>query len=679
MLSAKTSSFAKSMESAAKLTEKTAKTIKRHAAEIGRVGALMGAGIAAALAVAAQHNAAVAAELQNQKNAWSQVATEIAQGMLPALREFTAIVNQALGWWQGLGGETKSQIAHWVGIATAVGLVAIVLAKVAGVVATVASVIGTLSGVVAGVSFAPLLLMLTAVAVAVALVHMAWRQNWSGIQEKTATVINALAGYWGSFKNWLSTSFFDWFINRWADIETAIRRTQNFLKHPFDSGARKSLNDAGDREMGDWKKSMKGGAIGESLKLAVATLTDAGGQVVSEWKLMADEVGDAFKKAIGFTGAAGHVTNTAASMLKTHASNGGVMADAHVQAYYEDLYGKESAESLTRNTKLGDTDEQGFTSSGVAEAYRKEIETRTYWNEQLAGVGQVLASVANSVTSKLGDLGQVINSAVQGFQSGGWIGAIVAVIMELFSRFEGFTEILDLANGQIKAIVSELGSGFSKLVEGFKDFMGASGAISDVVTQILNPILKIIAKVLTAVSPLLETFATAISGLVPIFDLLETILGPIIDAIGYVLRFVGLTILGTVNGLLMLWQGILELVRDIVKIFSPTEAEKITQAMADNWKKITDVQNQMKNLFETGKTGLGDANLRAADSMNKVADAADRAAEELTNMPQGFKVALAQLAATQAVTTSTGDFGSIKREMEREAFRYTGNGTKFGR
>lgn len=683
LLSAKTSAFGKSMESAAKMTEKVAKKIKASAQEIGRVGAIMAAGIGAALAIAAQHNAAVANEVQRSKDVFATFANEIATMMLPALREMNQILRDALGWWQALSPETKAQIAHWVEIATVVGLAAIVFGKVAGLVAALAPLFGAL-GAVLSIGLTPLLLIVGAVValgVAVALLHKAWRENWGGIQEKTRSVVEALSGYWQSFKEWMSTNFFDWFIDKWAEIEKTIAHAGNFLKHPFDSGQRDVANRGSDEDINKWAAKLKVD-VGSALELAADKVQAGADTVIDEWRIIASEVKHAFQAIIGLEGVQNATVMSSAA--QTHVSTAQRLGEVGEQGRMAEFYKDADVirEGFGSSKKLGDEDEQGFTSAGVAEAYKEEIATRQRFNDSLKGLVKGLASAAMSVTAKLGDLGKVINSAVSGFQSGGWIGAIVAVVMELFSMWEGFQEILDYANSQVMGAVKDLASGFEGLKEGLMTFMDASGVMTDVIMQILNPILKIVGGILKAISPLIEAIAVALSGLVPIFELLETVLGPIFEVVGYVLRFVALTILGTMNGLLMLWQGILEIVNAIVKATrGGVEDAGIRKMLNENWQRILGVQEQMKNMFETGSVTRGE---RAID---RLADAADRATESLTNLPTGVKIAYERFAAASALTgagAGSPSFGSIsyetvERENARQSFRNSGNTTAFRR
>lgn len=669
LLSARTSAFGKAMASAAKTTEKIAKQIKKSAQEIGQVGGLMAAGIGAALAVAAKHNAAVSAEVQRSKDVFATFAGEIASMMLPALKRMNETLREMLGWWQAISPEARAQIAHWVELATVVGLGALAFSKVMGVVTGLAGAFRAI-GTVLSVINAPLLLVVAAligIAVGVALLHRAWRTNWNGMQERVASFVEAISGYWQSFKDWLSNNFFDWFIDKWAAIEKSIARAGNFLKHPLDSQKRADANLQSEGNINAWAAQMKGGAAGAALKVAADKIREGADIVTSEWKLMAKEVGDAMKNALGIKGtpSAGVVASTEAK--KRHGLGG------HAKLYADQMQGDFSSRRVA-NTAVFKSGES--TREQVAEFWKGmedldpigvQVRTVAYqFKETLksafSGIGAALASAARSVTSKLGELGKVIDSAVQGFQSGGWIGAIVAVVMELFSMWEGFQEILDYANGQVMSLIKSLTSGFEGLKEGLMQYMDAHNVLNDVIGGILNPILKIVGNVFKAISPLFEAVAVALGGLIPIFELLDTILGPILEAVGYVLRFVGVTIMATMHALLMLWQGILEIVWNIVKAFSANEGAKVKKMMDDNWSKILGLRTQMQNMWETGSVERG------TRAMDDFADAAEKATAALTNMPQGIKVALKQFQATSATSSTDSE-----REALRRSFIYTGN------
>jgi hypothetical protein len=258
------------------------------------------------------------------------------------------------------------------------------------------------------------------------------------------------------------------------------------------------------------------------------------------------------------------------------------------------------------------------------------------------------------------------------------------VIVELLSKFKRFQELIDIGNGQVQQILTTLGPGLNALVDALREFMGASGIMTQVIMQILNPILKIIGRVLKLLSPLIEVVATALSGLAPIFEMLETVLGPIFDVLGYILSFVGTTILAAMAALLGLWQGILAIIFEISKAWTGGQGDQgIHDMMNANEKKLNDVGDQMKSLWDHGGHDLGNSAADASEKVGKLGDTAEQVSRQLTNIPAGFNTVLREWQASFATSStasmggSSGSLGgsSAQQQSERDAFRTTGNGT----
>lgn len=675
LLSAKTSAFGKGMEDAAKLTEKIARKIKAAATEIGHAGAMIGGAIAAALAVAAQHNAVVASQVQQTKDIFATFATEIGTMMVPVLSEMNEKLRELLGWWQALSPETKASIANWIEVATTVGLAALALGRVSGLVAVLAPAFQAMGAAVA-LGLGPLLAVaavLGAIFFGVAYLHKAWRENWGGIQEKTRSVLEAISSYWQSFKDWLSHSFFDWFIDKWAAIEKALAHAGNFLSNPINSANRDQENKVSDESIDGWAGRMKGGAIGEALRLASEQVEKFAVEGVQEWKLMLADAVSWTKKTLGFTGQQGNVSvHTQTPTVVAAAQR---LGEAGEQGRMSDFYEKMDAKDLMRGTgKLGEDGEQGKMTADLAQEYQDEIKVREFFNGQLDQLGRAVTAAISSFASKLGSLGQVINAGIQGFQSGGIWGAIIAVFIELFSKFKRFQELIDIGNGQVMQAITDLSSGFNDLVNGLRPLMGAVGMVAGVIHGILNPILHIIGKAFEQLAPVLGLISTILQPITwlfefigGLFDGLSQVLAPFTKILDYVMRFIGLTILGTMNGLLGLWTGILDMVREIVHAVggNTTDLDRLRKEAVE---KQNGIQQQMRNLAEKGYSQLANESANTAEKIGKLGDMADKVSEQLTNIPQGFKVALAQFGST----TATGSYN----DAERNAFLQTGSPTK---
>jgi TP901 family phage tail tape measure protein len=110
-----------------------------------------------------------------------------------------------------------------------------VLIVLGGVVASI--VIPLLWGIVAAV--APVLVVFAALVGAVALIRTAWERDWGGIQEKTATVLAALATEWDSLKAWLETTLpaaITFLSAAWNTAWTAIQAAFDTAKATIQTG-----------------------------------------------------------------------------------------------------------------------------------------------------------------------------------------------------------------------------------------------------------------------------------------------------------------------------------------------------------------------------------------------------------------------------------------------------------
>jgi phage-related protein len=680
LLSAKTSAFGKGMQDAAKLTEQVAKKIKRSATEIGQVGTVIGAAIGAAMAVAAQHNKAVATAVQDTKNIFGTFANEIGTMMLPALKSMNEGLRELLGWWQSLSPATKQHIAHWIELATAVGLAAIVIGRIAGLVAALAPVFGALGSVIA-IGFGPLMLGVGAIAaliIAAAYLHRHWKSVWTSIRDIVKTVFDALAP--------LFAVFFTYVGDLWVGMVDNARRAANAILDIWLLVMRKT------GKMNDFDASMKGLAghaeinglasmasspkgIEQFAAAAFKTIGEGGLDLKKELVTMGKEVREAVEKAIGWTGKKGAYD----TMIP-----------------YEDKFKREK--DVHRGSRISAGASAIKSSRDIVEAaneFWKGMEALdplgaklVAFADQFAGFlidaaqefGEGIKVGANMLLGKIGDLGSVIQSAIQGAQQGGIWGAIIAVFVELLSRFKGFQQLIDIGNGQLQQFIQELTPVFEQIMPMLRNFMGASGYLVQVILKLIAPIFEVIGRVLGKIAPLIAVIGSSLESLQPLLDMLGGVLDVIVDALGYVLRFAGSTILATLVGLEHIWAGILDFVYEILGKFNQSGAfddwlKQISAMSVSAHGQADKFEKQLNDLWNKGSTGIEGASADAAEALGKLGDTADRVGEQLTNIPQGFKVALSQFNATLATSGSGSSGGVFAFEQERHAFRQTGNAT----
>ena len=282
----------------------------------------------------------------------------------------------------------------------------------------------------------------------------------------------------------------------------------------------------------------------------------------------------------------------------------------------------------------------------------------------------------NTMLSKMGEFGSVVSAGIQGFQSAGIWGAIFAVIADLLSRFQGFQQIIDMGNGFLKIALEDFASGFTSIIEGLKPLLGAIGMIMKTVHGILNPILSLIGELLGGIAPFL-----AVLGLVmqPLGSLLKSICGilgailkPILQSLTPVFLILGLVMLTlqlAVTGLIL---AIVTAGDELLKAFGNNS---LAQARNDANQGVKDTVLQMEELgkmFDPKHAeklkDLADESAAAAQAKGKETKEVEKTTTALaaltaqfTNMPQGFRTALAQY---QSMDPVAGAFGSIASEMK---------------
>lgn len=678
VVDAETRGFVQGMANAAARMETFAREAKKLARDVAQVSLGMIAFAAAAVRMAAGADAGVNRAVTALKGELMALAIQIAHLVLPAVHQLTQLIGRLADFFAGLSPETKKQISDWSLYALEAGAAALVLGKVFTAAKAAAAVLEGLSVILGAIGVGTLgvvLVVLIAIAAAVAVVHKAWRENWGGIQEKTATVINAISGYWQAFKTWLSGSFFDWFIDKWAAIEKSIAHAMNFLRNPLNEAERRQQNNIDDETVDKWAAGAKGGSFSRQLELAYVKAKEVVEAGAAEWKIILHEIGGAVRSIMPSS------SGRRAQHAPVYDTEGWDQWDKSAESWKgEHKYRDSDYKEFQRaGSRLGEDDEQGRTTAAVALQYDRELENRKAFNDQMDKLSAGIMNGVQMLLGRLGDLGAVMSSAIQGFQSGGIWGMIIAVFVELLSRFDRFQELIDIGNGQIAQLLEQLKPALNMIVDVLREFMGASGYLTQVVGTILSPILKIIAKAFKQLVPIIEVVATALSGLGPIFDLLGEVLGPILEAVSYIFRFVGSTILGAMVALLYLWQAVLSIAYEISKAANWGKGDAGIKAQMDaNQAKINDVSKQLTSLWETGTTGIAKASADASEKIGKMGDKAEEVTEQIANMPSGYKIALTRFNATLA-TATTAAFDGFAQLMDERAERnsYTQSGSAF--
>jgi len=181
----------------------------------------------AALALMMEQTSSVAGDFQNTAGGWANsqrqmaamaedLKAKVGTGLLPAMEAFAATVKEIaaspefqafldgiiagvakLGQWLAesipVAIENFSKFTNW--LKENQGVVVAILA-ILGVALIAFGVSAAIAAVTAIAPLLPIIAVIAAIGAAVYLLYEAWTNNWGGIQEKTAAVIQALVDFW---------------------------------------------------------------------------------------------------------------------------------------------------------------------------------------------------------------------------------------------------------------------------------------------------------------------------------------------------------------------------------------------------------------------------------------------------------------------------------------------------
>lgn len=125
--------------------------------------------------------------------------------LLPIVTQVIQKVSELIGRFQSLSTGTKTTILVVAGIAAVAGPVLVAIGSIVGAVGTLSAAFSAV-GAAVGIGLGPVLLIIAAVAAAVALLYLAWTNNWGGIQEKVAAVWAALQPAFAAIQQWLAVN-----------------------------------------------------------------------------------------------------------------------------------------------------------------------------------------------------------------------------------------------------------------------------------------------------------------------------------------------------------------------------------------------------------------------------------------------------------------------------------------
>jgi hypothetical protein len=324
-------------------------------------------------------------------------------------------------------------------------------------------------------------------------------------------------------------------------------------------------------------------------------------------------------------------------------------------------------DTTSRLDKAIDAITDRFPTLGLAMMQAKDAVV-TFAKDMLSKAGAAVGQAAQNFAGKLGNLGSTISAGVSGAQQGGPWGAVMGVVIELFSQAKQFTAVMNAANGQFAQSLQQLGPAFSTLAGGVNEIIGAVNPIATGLHTMLAPVLKVLAGVLNQIAPLFVEIGLVFQAIAPSLQSLNSIL-PVLQPVFWLLfqglKGVGLVITGIVYALETAWNAILsalvQVLGAIEQATGGTWADALRSSLAQSAVDTTATSDAMKKLLDTtyeqaqAQAQNTGAQLAAAGAAQSLANSFQ---QMITNAPSGFRIGGYEYAAqgdSSGATVINGD------------------------
>ena len=201
------------------------------------------------------------------KSALEEAGIAIYQTLKPAIATVTEKIQEAVNWFNGLDDSTKKNIVTFAMIALGVGALLLVVGVLLPIIASAISIFTALSaaGITVGAvmtfintTMLPVIAVIAAVVAACVLLKAAWDNNFGGIRDKTAAVMDFVKSKIESIKNTFETvkakcsEFVESIKNMWQGIKDSI------ANNPIVATVTKVVNNVTGKSSNDGKKAAWG-------------------------------------------------------------------------------------------------------------------------------------------------------------------------------------------------------------------------------------------------------------------------------------------------------------------------------------------------------------------------------------------------------------------------------------
>lgn len=624
-LVADATAFSKGMEDASKSVERVAKKVKGAASEIASATTAFSAMATAAVGVAQKYDGQVHGAVERVKNSFNQLAVQVARLLLPVLSDVARFLTGLGNAFRSLSPGTKSMLAGFAEMVLVVGGVALAISKLAGVVAALGSIVG---GVAAGLggAFLPVLVGAGLAAVAIG----AFYNFWTDQNSRVGQAMHQTAQFFVGVFKVATTQIRSEFELLFEGVEVLLKGLGAEMQALL-SGAAKLASLTGHEDL-------------------AATLTTAGGMlnpqtIIQNLKGVAAEIpgaiADGAKAALSFS------VDGYKKLLKDAAKTLGFgdltkTAPKALTPADSVLFGKTASVDVAgdfadrQNAQIAEADAAAFNVRSMllklnpiqdaAVQFAKNIRRMSDVSEGfVTKVVEATDALGAKLIGRIGRAQGLAESAAQGAIVGGPAGAAVAVGVDLLTQSKQFQSIVGELDGFIQAVSDALG----QLLEPLMPFL-----------DILQPLASLLGVIVKIVS----------SALMPALSLLWNVaLKPLAMLVLIIAKAIG----DVWNGILGAVQGIFRALGSI-SIFGAHPF-----GFLNDWAESIDSAKVDTDALAGALDALGKSTYDTSVQTHKMGTAAKEAAESLSNIPSGYKIALARFNATAGATAPPGGGGPI--------------------
>jgi hypothetical protein len=144
----------------------------------------------------------------------ADAAVKMGQMLLPFALKLAQAVSKLVTWFTNLNPATMKTIVIVLAIAAAIGPLLLIVGQLVSAIGAIIPVVGAVAGILSG----PVLLVIGAVVGAIALLYLAWTNNWGGIRDTLTNIWNnILMPAFQAVRDWLQ-----------VNIPLAIQTLSNF-------------------------------------------------------------------------------------------------------------------------------------------------------------------------------------------------------------------------------------------------------------------------------------------------------------------------------------------------------------------------------------------------------------------------------------------------------------------